>query len=257
MKHSILILVIAVLTITATGCRKNTEYTADRTYPTTEEAFVKINYLSAYALNPSVQLIINGERVSNLIAGRTPFPGGGYNTNGSSFPDYLKVPATATSLRIAIPKRNTNVDSVVLFSTTTAVLGAGKYYTLHVSDTLANTKMLVTEDDVTMPIAGISVYRFVNMMPNVSAVDLYFNTTRVATGIPYLGAGVSFSLPVPAVAGTWSIRETGTSPTSTALATYSSINTSTSQRVYTAFALGYKGATATATRPYISFLLTR
>lgn len=235
-----------------TSCRKELVFKAERTFPSQTEALLKINYLSAYALNPGVQLSLNGQRVSGLITGRTPFPGGGYNTNGSSFPDYLKVASGSNTLSIAIPKKNTNIDSVALFSTTFTV-DALKNYTLHVSDTGIKTKAFLITDYLTPAAAGTSLYKFVNMMPNVPYMDLYYNTTLVSAGIPYLGSSNYFTM--PSVAGTWSIRESGTAASSTALATYPSGSTVLSQRVYTAFSSGYKGATATNTKPYISFLL--
>lgn len=254
MKNLIIKTLLLTCTIAAISCKKEVDYTADRTFVSENDALLKINYLSAYTLNPGVQLSLNGQRVSGLITGRTPFPGGGYNTNGSNFPDYLKVQPGSNTLSIAIPKKNTNIDSVALFSSTFSV-NALTNYTLHVSDTGIKTKAFLITDYLTPPSWNSSLYKFVNMMPNVPYMDLYFNTTLVAAGIPYLGTSNYFSLPVPSVAGTWSIRETGTSATSTALATYSSSNTSINQRIYTAFSSGYKGATATATKPYISFLL--
>ena len=249
-------LIAASLLIVAGSCKKEINYKADRTFVDPTNALLKINYGSAYALNPSVQLSINGERVSGLITGRTPFPGGGYNTNGSNFPDYLVVKPGANILKISIPKKLTNVDSVVLF-TGNLTLDSGKNYTAHVTDTLANTKMVVLQDNMTFANLGYSKYRFVNMMPNVSFIDLYYGTVKVADAIPYLGNSPYFYIAVPATALTWSIRETGTSPTSTALATYISSNTHITQRVYTAFAMGYKGSAATTTKPYVSFFLSR
>ncbi len=255
MKKIIINAWIACTVLLAVSCRKNIEYKAERSFsPTT--SLLKINYLSAYAGNPAVQLSINGERVSGLITGRTPFPGGGFNTNGSSFPDYLAVKQGAVTLSIAIPKKTTNQDSVLLFSSSFS-LESGKNYTAHVTDTAAKTKLLLVEDSMWFAPKGQSKYRFLNMMPNVPFIDLYFGTTKVASAIPYLGSSPYFFIPVPATSLTWSIRETGTAPTSTALATYLSGNTSIDQRVYSAFALGYKGATAATTRPYVSFLLTR
>jgi Domain of unknown function (DUF4397) len=256
MKKLIKNILLGSILIGAGSCTKKVDYNADRTFVTVNNALLKINYLSAYANNPSVQLSINGQRVSGLIAGRTPFPGGGYNTNGSNFPDYLAVDPGANTLTVAIPKKNTNVDSVVLF-TTLLTLTANKNYTVHVTDTLTNTKALSVEDNLTLPDGNTAKYRFINMMPNAPFVDLYYNTTLVASKIPYMGSSPYFSYPVQTVAGTWSIRETGTLPTSTAMATYSSLNTSANLRVYTAFASGYKGATATNTKPYISFLLNQ
>jgi hypothetical protein len=94
-------------------------------------------------------------------------------------------------------------------------------------------------------------------MPNVPSVDLYYGTTLVSSAIPYLTSSAYFDLPSPITTAAWTIRETGAAPTSTALATYTSANTSQRRRIYTAFALGYKGQTATTTRPYISFFLNQ
>ena len=95
-------------------------------------------------------------------------------------------------------------------------------------------------------------------MPNVPAIDLYYGTTRVATNIPYLGSTDYFDLAVPTTALAWTIRATGTAATSTALATYTSINTNLNQRVYTAFASGYSGLPTTdPRRPFVAFYLVR
>jgi Domain of unknown function (DUF4397) len=259
MKKTIINTLLILIIVIAGSCKKQTEYLAERTFVQADNALLKINYLSAYTANPSVQLSINNTRVSGLIAVRNPFPGGGFNTSGQNFPDYLALTPGATALSIAIPKKNTNADSVLLF-TTNLILTAAKNYTVHVSDTAANTKAVLLEDDISLPAAGTSKYRFVNMMPNVPLIDLYYGTTKVAAGIPYLGSTGYFNLPsVPAVALPWTIRETGTLPTSTALATYTSGNTLLNQRVYTAFASGYKNppVPATVKIPFISFLLNQ
>src|SRR5688572_25810702 len=93
------------------GCDKN-EINYGDTVEVTDKALLKFNYASAYQANPSVHISINGQRVSNLIQHRTPFPGGGFNTLGSSQPDYLSVDPGTMEVSIVIPKRNTNTDSV-------------------------------------------------------------------------------------------------------------------------------------------------
>jgi hypothetical protein len=249
-------LLISIIIITG-SCTKKTEYLAERTFVQADNALLKINYLSAYAANPGVQLSINNTRVSGVIAGRTPFPGGGYNTNGFSFPDYLALTPGANALSIAIPKKGTNVDSVVLF-TTSLLLAAGKNYTAHITDTGANTKVKVITDSLSEPENGKAKYIFLNMMPNVAFVDLYYGASKVAGGISYLNSSPYFTLPsIPAFSDTFKIRETGTSPTSTPLAFYVSSNTLLNKRVYSAFALGYKGSAAANIKPYISFLLNK
>ncbi len=238
------------------GCEKETGYTATFTQPGSTDARVKIIYASAYALNPAVQLSFDDVRVSNLITGRTPFPGGGYNTNGSSFPDYLVLKPGTQKFTVSIPKRNTNVDSVVLF-TTQVTLEGGKSQTLNVMDTLAKTKTLVVVDTIAMPALNTIKYRFVNLMPNVPALDLYYGTTLVATGVAYNTPGKVFTMNVPGVTNLqWIIRETGTGAAGAILAFYPSSSTVINQRMYTAFAMGYKGSAASANlRPYISFAI--
>ncbi len=248
--------IVAALAILLTGCEKSTDYNATFYEPGASDARLKVIYASAYALNPLVQLSIDDVRVSGLITGRTPFPGGGYNTAGSSFPDYIVVAPGSRKFTVAIPKKNTNVDSVVLF-TTQIMLEAGKNQTLNISDTLTKTKALLVTDFVEKPAPRTVKYRFVNLMPNVPLLDLYYGTTRVATGIAYNTPGVIFSMPVPAVNNlNWAIRETGTTATSTALAVYASASTVVTQRMFTAFAMGYKPSNLIATlRPYISFTI--
>ncbi len=255
MKKTITHAAALVLLIIFMGCEKHIDYLAKRDFLNDDNARLKINYMSLYALNPSVQLSLNGERVSGLILGRTPFPGGGYNTNGSNYADYLSVMPGTNTLKISIPKKSTNVDSVVLFTTTLSVEGT-KAYTAHVADTLTNTKVKLVEDSMGVAPVNLSKYRFLNLMPNVPSIDLYYGTTKVASAIPYLGYSPYFYVDVPVTALAWTIREAGTLPTSTALATYTSANVHISTRVYSIFAVGYKGSAAANTKPYVSFNLT-
>lgn len=238
-----------------TGCEKN-EINYGVTEPVADKALLKFNYVSSYAVNRAVQLSINGERVSNLITSRTPFPGGGYNTGGGSSPDYLTVNPGTLDIKISIPKVGTNEDSVVYY-TNTITVEANKNYTAHITDTAANTKTFLATDDFSLPDSGYVKYKFVNLMPNVPAVDLYYGTTKVASDIAYLTASEYFTMAVPTSSLTWSIRAAGAAPTSTALASYASASTTLNRRVYTAFALGYSGSTDAARKPYISFLLNR
>jgi hypothetical protein len=254
-KISFYTFLVAILFI-ANSCNKDTEYVADRTFTNPGTALLKINYASAYATNPSVQISINDVRVSSLITGRTPFPGGGYNTNGSSFGDYLAINPGTNTVSVSIPQKNTNVDSILLYKTT-LTLEANKNYTLHVADTFTRTKSVLLTDNILLPEGNTSRFKFVNLMPNAPLVDLYYGTTKVASAVAYLGSSAEFSLPAtPVVLASWAIRETGTSPTSTALASYSSSNTLLNQRVYTVFSMGYKGGTGVLL-PFVSFFLNR
>lgn len=239
------------------GCGKNEINYGDFAVLSPNQALLKVNYNIAYAANPGVQIKVNGERVSTLIQTRYPYPGGGYNTLGDSRADYLAVNPGPLVVSIAIPKKGTNIDSVELFKTTMGT-EAGKNYTLHVTDTAANIKSLVTNDDLVLPDSGFVKYRFVHLMPNVGALDLYNGTTLVKSNIPYLGASDYFILPTGGPTGAaWSVRLTGTLPTSTAIATYSSSSVILNRRSYTVFATGYTGRTDAVRKPYLGFFLTR
>lgn len=255
MKNIFLSFLAVAIILIVSSCNKDTEYTATQTFPNGATAFLKINYASLYPANPGVQLSINDVRVSGVITGRTPFPGGGYNTNGSNFPDYLAVKAGTNKVSVGISATGTSVPSKVLFFQN-FTFEAGKNYTAHITDTGIRTKAVLHEDILNFN-DTTSRYKFFNLMPNVPLIDLYYGTALVSSGIPYLGSSAYFDIPSPAVATTWTIRETGTLPTSTGLATFANTNTALRGRVYSAFALGYKSQTATTTRPYISFLLNK
>jgi Domain of unknown function (DUF4397) len=221
-------------------------------------AFIKINYNVAFFSNPGVQLKVNGTRVSGLLNTRYPFPGGGFNTLGGSTGDYLPVTPGSTAIALTIPKRGTLIDSVDIFKTDISTV-AGKRYSLHVADTVA-TKSLLVEENSELADSGFVRMRFVNLIPNVAGVDLYNNTTKIASAsnIPFMGISEPFTLPIGVATSTiWNIRVGGSAPTSTVLATYTLTANVQSRRVYTAFASGWSGRTETSRRPYISFFYVR
>jgi hypothetical protein len=257
MKHKIFF-IGAFLVALLVSCTKDHTPTIDYTYPTDADAKLKINVASVYQRNPTFQISVNNVRVSNLITARTPFPGGGYNTGGDNRPDYLALTPGAKTVSLAIPKVLTNIDSVALWSGSVNI-AAGKNYTLHVTDTAANTKFVLVEDDVTNADTGSSKYRFINLMPDVPAVDFYFGTTLVAANVPYLSITPVMTMKNPTVATSWFIRPAGALPTSTAIATYASSNTYITTRNYVVFAMGYKSITSTTDprRPFVSFYHTR
>ena len=244
--------------LTLYGCKKTSSTNVFSEYDNVDLdkfALIKINYNVAFKANPSVQIKINGVRVSGTnIKTRYPFPGGGFGTLGGSTGDYLPVTAGTSEISISIPKLGTNVDSVLIYKTTISTLN-GKRYSLHVADTL-NTQSLLVNENFARPDSGMVRYRFVNLMANVPSIDLYNGSTLVAANVPFLGIGDEFTMPngVPTSSG-WTIRVGGSLPTSTAIATYTSSSTILQQRVYTVFANGYFGfpTSDAARRPYLSF----
>jgi hypothetical protein len=251
MKHIISAFSILIIVLVFVGCKKN-EQRLITTTGTDGKALIKINYAMPFALNPSVQLKLNGERISNLITYNTPFPAGGLNTGGGNYQDYMAVDAGTTTLTISRPNVGTNNDSIVLF-TGPINLEAGKNITYHVTDTGANTTIVAVTDNISPIDSGFSRYVFVNLMPNLPALDLYYGTTKVASNIAYKAKSPEFTI-AAATASSWAIRPAGAASTTTALASYT--NTIPNQRVFTVYARGYSGVTGTRA-PAVSLLYNR
>jgi hypothetical protein len=141
---------------------------------------LKINIAYAYTVNLTNALIkLNNVTVSGLVAGRTPFPGGGFNTAEAISPSILPYRREANTVSVVIPKVGTNVDSIVLYNTTVTIPDNSPY-TLHIADTLVsstvnNTKSVLVKNLIPNVDTGRVLYRFVNLMPNVPSVDLYLN----------------------------------------------------------------------------------
>ncbi len=252
MKKVFITLSIVFITTLFYSCKKNEQRILDIT-PTAGTALVKINYSMPFAVNSSVQIKINDVRVSNLITFPTPFPGGGLNTGGSNQPDYMSLPVGTSTVSVSRPNVGTNVDSLILFSGSVS-FEANKNVTLHVTDTGAAVTSVLTVDNVTMPDSGFSRFKFVHLMPNVPAIDLYYGTTIVAANILYKGVSSEFQIPVTGTSLSWAIRPAGALSTTTAIATYA--QTVADRKSMTVFAAGYNGA-LTPRAPRISLLYNR
>lgn len=251
---SILTMVSLAAVLLFNSCKKNSTTYIDYDYVDDSQARIKINYNVAFWNNPGAQIKINGVRVSAAnIQTRFPFPGGGFNTLGGSTGDYLPINAGNAEISLSIPKKGTSVDSIAIFKTTVNATG-GKYYSLHVADSLER-KGLLVEENLTRPDSGFVRYRFTNLMANVPAVDLYIGSVLIMANVPFMTISEPFTLPTSqaTISTTWAIRPAGAASTSTALATYNSASTVLNQRVYTVFANGYSGKTDAARKPYVSF----
>lgn len=248
------------------GCKKGVVDYGDEVKLTGDEAVLRVNYVSQYANNRAVVIKINDVPISQPITARTPFPGGGYNTGGGNTADFLAVHAGTVKVSIVQPKKiYDGTDSLVLF-TGTFQLESKKNYVVHITDTAANTKSLLTTENLTRPDTATCRLHFVNLIPNVAALDLYYGsatTTDQSTdsllvgNLPYLQNSPDFLIPKAAANKTFKIRAAGAAKTSTTvLASYSTTAVPANQRVFTAFASGYSGKTNTQ-KPYISFFLVK
>jgi len=254
-----------ILLMALAGCGKNVLDYGEVEKLDANQTLLKINYVSMYANGRSVFLKVNDQRVSGLLTARTPFPGGGYNTGGASQPDFLIVNPGTVKVSVSLPyKIDTGLDSVVLYSTTLN-LEATKKYVVHITDTATTTKNVVTEENFKMPDSSSVAYRFINLMPNVPSVDLYYGTsatvhtadTLLAANINYLNMSTQFKVK-NGQTKTWKIRAAGAAINgTTVLASYTSASTFLNQRVYNIMACGYNGKTSTAQKPYVSFFLIR
>jgi hypothetical protein len=235
---------------------------------TSTQGQLKINLGFEYTINLSTMLLkINDSVVSNPIATRTPFPGGGYNTNGSNFALYLGVKQGDNKVSVVVPKFGTIIDSIVLFSKTITIPDNAPY-TLHIADTMVsptvnNTQSVLVKNIINDMDTGWCRFKFVNMIPNLPSVDLYLNGVKIKSAIPYMTATDTFSVRTgvfqPGYTGattTWAVRPAGALVTSTATASYASANGLQSQKVMTIFSMGYSGMTG-ARLPYVSFTLDK
>ena len=245
--------------VSVAACTKNELEITGGTVVGDANAQAKIFFVSAYRANPAYQININDVRVSNLLGGGTaaptPFPGGGFNTGGSSTGDYIDISSGSLKVSFVIPKYKTNTDSVTLASSNVA-FEAGKKYSLYVTDTAASTSFVMVEDSLVRTDSGFAKYKFVNLVPDGGAVDLYVGTVKVASNIAYKGVSPSFTLPTSNTSATWSIRATGTTTTIGGTGYAGTVgNTIGNQRVYTVIARGYRSITTTSDPRYAKISL--
>jgi hypothetical protein len=255
MKSAIIKIVSACmcLGILILACKKN-ELTVSPYDYTGTRALFKINYACAYGNNRGVQIKINDVRVSNNITYATPFPGGGLNTGGSNNADYLALEPGSHTIKLSIPKANSDEDSVLLYETTVKVTGE-TYQTLHVADTGNNIKSVLLPDPGEKEDSGYVQYRFINLIPNSTALDLYFGTRKVAGNLAYQAVSDTFRVAAGST-GAWSLRLAG--GTTTIGTTYTSTSTTVNQRVFTVYARGYLNlATSDARSPRVSLMYNK
>ena len=245
------ICLIASIGVVFWSCKKNTLTSAPFEY-IDGQALVKINYSCPYLKNPGVIIKINGEKVSSVITYSTPYPGGGLNTGGNTFSDYLAVRPGDDTISLSIPFLNTNIDSVLLHKAVYKLV-ANTYQTVHFTDTAAKTLGIITTDASSKPDSGFVQFRFINLIPNSTPIDLYFGTTKVASAVAFKSSTELFKLP----AGnslTWNLHLADSVGLLKGGSRYTSASSVANQRVFTIYARGYMGVDSPDIRsPRISF----
>ncbi len=240
------------------GCKKNTYFVTNRT-SSDGSAQVKIGYFAAYTVLPSTILYINDKAVSNTITAPFGFPGGGFNTGGSSNGDYLWVTPGTTKIQGFTPVPATGNIMTKLFEFT-STFEANKFYTFYVTDTGANTKGFSITDNRTAPDSGFVSLKFINCMPNVASIDLYKGAnngvaTLLAGNIAYQTASADFNIALPS--DSFFIRTAGDPITTAPIARRAFAANLTNKRIYTLVARGYNGATATNLLPNLSVVINQ
>lgn len=240
------------------SCKKNSYKITDR-ISSEGSAQVKLGYFSAYVVLPSTILYINDNPVSNTLTAPIGFPGGGFNTGGSSNGDYLWVTPGQTKVQGYTPVPATGNQRTKLFEFTSN-FEANKFYTFYITDTATTTAGFSVPDDKTAPDSGFAKIKFVNCIPNVAALDLYKganNTTATlfAGNIPYKGYSADFSIPLPS--DSFFIRPAGAAVTTNPIARRAFASNLTNRRIYTLIARGYSGATATNLLPNLSVVVNQ
>jgi len=241
----------AVALLFVAACKKN-EFTLKDNIFVSNKALLKVNFVSSYRTNPIFQIKIDSVRVSSSLTFFTPFPGGGLNTGGGNYADYLGVEPGSRKVTVSIPFVGTQRDSVVLASATVDVK-ANVNQSLYFADTAANTVSMMFEDNLTSPDSGFVKYRVINLIPDLPAgVDLYLGTGYTSTTSTKIAGPIAYKqmteyLTLPIIVGTqfWSFRPAGAAATTTAIASYNSTSTIVNQRVFTIAARGYSAISTT------------
>jgi hypothetical protein len=223
----------------AAGCKKNSFFVTERTLPE-GNALVKIALFSTSISTVNVLISVNGDRVSNPQPNfNAAFPGGGFNTNGNTYSDFLIVTPGQMTVSLDVPNIGTPVVNYNYYEGSAAV-EANKRYVFFVTDTATNTTSFLVNVDSPTPDSGYVAMKFAHGMPNVPAVDVYkgpsaSTATLLASNIAYK-ASSNFVLFAP---GTDSIfaRVAGSPATSEPVARRAF--TFTNQRIYAIATRGY------------------
>ena len=240
------------------SCKKNSYKITNRT-SSDGSAQVKLGYFSAYSVLPNTILYINDKPVSNTLTAPIGYPGGGFNTGGSSNGDYLWVSPGSVKIQGFTPIPGTGNPMTKLFEFT-ETFDVNRFYTYYITDTAANTKGFSVPDDKTAPDSGFARLKFVHCMPNVQAIDLYKganNTvaTVIAANVAFKGYSQTFDVALPS--DSFFIRPAGAAASTVPLARRAFASNLTNRRIYTLLARGYNGSVATNLAPNLSILINQ
>jgi hypothetical protein len=223
------------------GCEKNGFKTTDQ-QSTDGKTLVKIGLFHMTTVATPLVIVNNGQRLSSAISSPFPFPGGGYNTGGSSNGDYLALTPGSNKFELYTVVPGT-LNFLSKFFETTQTLEAGKKYTLYTTDTLSNAVAVLAPDISNAPDTGFARVRFINLIPNAGSVDFYKGATMVKGNIAYKEFSDFFDIPF-STSEVYAIRSAGSPVTAPVIATYTLSALNTNQRILSFVSRGYVGGTA-------------
>lgn len=182
------------------------------------------------------------------------------NALGQAFPIpniYANIPSVATRFDIVLARLNLAVvpnvpapiagDTLITANTT---LGAGKYYSLYIGDTIPTYKLTVKEDDLSSPPAYQTYkVRLANfLMDPLENITLFSRrqNAEIITNVTHKNVSDWIQLPLPVISDTLEIRKTGTPTTYITVqgtASQAASFLATGMRMYTVVARGKAGLT--------------
>ncbi len=244
-----------ILLVTCFSCEKNSFTVSQRDSPQAD-AFVKFCFFPATTNTIPVQGYVNGIRVTSSLTFPISFPGGGFNMGGSSNADYLTMKPGANKIEFYTPYAGTDIP-LSKFLETTQTVEAGKKYTIFFADTAANATAFTVSDDTNTPDSGFARVKFVNVLPNGGAVDLFKGPTAAAATL--LIANINYKaasdyVNIQAGVDSFFIR-TVNQPTSVPIARRGF--TFSNQRIYTILGRGYIGGSGTNRIPNVSAIVNQ
>ncbi|MCF3109290.1 DUF4397 domain-containing protein [Niabella sp. CC-SYL272] len=246
---------LAVFLGALASCKKNTFSETERSSPE-GKALVKFGFFSMYPTSTPLTVYQNNTKLSVSAASPYGYPGGGFNTGGNSYADYLAIDPGNVKFDVAIVYPNINFVQRWIYDTT-MLLGANKKYTILMADTAVSTTSLLLEDDFPAVLdSGYALFRIGNLIPNSGSLDFYKNDSLIASNVAYKSTTPLIKLPA-SLADTFAIRPAGapSGPAITATAYYR-LATNTNKRIYTMVSRGYLGST-TPRNPTISLIINK
>lgn len=237
------------------GCKKNTFSKTERTSPD-GKALIKFGLFSMYPTATTLTIYQNDQKFSASVASPYGYPGGGFNTGGSSYADYLALDPGNVKFDVAIVYPNLNFVQGKVYNATYP-LAANKKYTMLVADTATTTTSVLLEDNFPGTLdSGYAYFRISNLIPNSGSLDFYKNDSLIAAGVAYKATTDLIKLPA-SLADSFAIRPAGTPKGYALQATaYYRLVTNTNKRIFSLISRGYIGST-TPRNPTISLIINK